>query len=30
MALLLAKSKRQDIKQPFYLRRPDAIESSAR
>ena len=30
MALLLAKSKTQDVKQPFYLRRPDAIESSAR
>ncbi|MBM3655725.1 MAG: tRNA (adenosine(37)-N6)-threonylcarbamoyltransferase complex dimerization subunit type 1 TsaB [Actinobacteria bacterium] len=30
MALLLAKSKSQDIRQPFYLRRPDATESSAR
>jgi tRNA threonylcarbamoyl adenosine modification protein YeaZ len=30
MELLLAKSKSGDIRQPFYLRRPDAIESSAR
>ena len=30
MALLLAKSKTENVRQPFYLRRPDAIESSAR